>query len=54
MPNHRTRATSAVTTAAATAGRSAHGTPGPRRQAQAGQTTRPASPITAVTMCGTG
>ncbi len=53
-PNHATGVSSPATAAAATAGRSAHGTADPRRQAQAGQRATPANPADAAMMCGTG
>ncbi len=53
-PNHATGASSTATAAAAAAGRRAHGTAGPRRQAQAGQVATPANPTDAAMMCGTG
>ncbi|MFY9651518.1 MAG: FAD-dependent monooxygenase [Trebonia sp.] len=53
-PNHMTRASSTATAAAATAGRRAHGTPLPRRQAPAGQAVTPTSPIDAQIMCPHG
>jgi len=53
VPNQASRASSTVTAAAATPGRSPHGTPGPRRQAPAGQAVSPARPIKAQTKCAT-
>ena len=53
-PNHMTKASSTATAAAATAGRRAHGTPLPRRQAPAGQAVTPTSPIDAQIMCPHG
>jgi hypothetical protein len=53
VPNQASRANCTATAAAAAAGRSAHGTAGPRRQAQAGQVVSPANPIEAQTKCGT-
>jgi 2-polyprenyl-6-methoxyphenol hydroxylase-like FAD-dependent oxidoreductase len=53
-PNHMTKASSTATAAAATAGRRAHGTPLPRRQAPAGQAVTPTSPIDAQKMCPHG
>jgi membrane-associated phospholipid phosphatase len=52
-PNQVSRTNCTVTAAAAAAGRSAHGTAGPRRQAPAGQVVSPANPIAAQTKCGT-
>jgi membrane-associated phospholipid phosphatase len=53
-PNHATGRSSTATAAAAAAGRRAHGTAGPRRQAPAGQVATPANPTDAAIMCGTG
>ncbi len=54
VPNQATGVSSTATAAAAAAGRRAHGTADPRRQAQAGQRATPANPTEAATMCGTG
>src|SRR5215831_5907191 len=54
MPNQATRASNSATTPADTAGRSPHGTEGPRRHAPAGQPTTPAHPAAAQIMWATG
>jgi hypothetical protein len=53
VPNQASKPNSTAVAAAAAAGRSAHGTAGPRRLAATGHVVIPASPIEAQTKCGT-